>query len=136
MKNINDLVNKQLVESIKSYDKLSDAVYDFLHLNTEKHNVWVVTKQKTLTLLTDNPYLATQLRYQQKNICMHINQKFLMQLNIIKVKIVPPKGIREKVEENNFSISDKTGGVLAGIADDIDDEALKNSLLKLANKDS
>jgi hypothetical protein len=134
MKNINDLVNTQLVESIKSYDKLSNAVYDFLHLNKKKHNVWVVVKQNQLTLLTDNPYLATQLRYQQQQICLHLNQKFLMQLNTIKVKIVPPKGVREKIEESNYVISDKAGGILAGIADEIDDEDLKQSLLKLADK--
>lgn len=135
MKNINDLVNSQLVESIKSYNKLSNAVYDFLHLNKQKHNVWVVVKQQQLTLLTDNPYLATQLRYQQQNICLHLNQKFLMQLKTIKVKIVPPKGVREKVEESNFVISDKASGILVGIADEIDDIELKKSLLKLTDKD-
>jgi hypothetical protein len=135
MKNINDLVNRQLVESTKSYDKLSNTVYDFLHLNKQKHNIWVVVKQHKLTLLTDNPYLATQLRYQQQNICLHLNQKFLMQLDTIKVKIIPPEGVKEKIKESNFIISDKAGGVLAGIADQIDDEELKKSLLKLANKD-
>ena len=136
MKNINDLVNTQLVESIKSYDKLSNSVYDFLHLNKQKHNVWVVVKQQQLTLLTDNPYLATQLRYQQQNICLHLNQKFLMQLKTIKVKIVPPESVREKVEESNFIISDKASGILAGIADEINDEELKKSLLKLTDKQS
>ncbi|HIP94963.1 MAG TPA: DUF721 domain-containing protein [Leucothrix sp.] len=135
MKNINDLVNKQLVESIKSHDKLSNAVYELLHLNKKKHNVWVVAKQKKLTLLTDNPYLATQLRYQQQEICLHINKKFLMQLNTITVKIVPPKGVKEKIEESNFRVSEKAGKVLADIAKDVDDEGLKESLLKLANKD-
>ena len=134
MKNINDLVNSQLVESIKSYDKLSNAVYDFLHLNKQKHNVWVVVKQQQLTLLTDNPYLATQLRYQQQNICLHLNQKFLMQLKTIKVKIVPPEGTKKKAEESNFIISDKASGILAGIADEIDDEELKKSLLNLTDK--
>ena len=136
MKNINDLVNTQMVESIKNYDKLSDAVYRFLHLNKKKHNVWVVVKQQQLTLLTDNPYMATQLRYQQQNICLHLNQKFLMQLNTIKIKIIPPKGVREKVEENNFIISDKACGILVGIADEIDDKELKQSLLKLADNNS
>ncbi len=125
-----------MIESIKSYDKLSSTVYEFLHLNKKKHNVWVVVKQKKLTLLTDNPYLATQLRYQQQNICLHLNQKFLMQLNTIKVKIIPPEGVKEKVAESNFIISDKASGVLAGIADQIDDEELKKSLLRLADKES
>lgn len=134
MKNFNDLVNKQLAESIKSYDKLSNAVYDFLHLNKQKHNVWVVVKKQQLTLLSDNPYLATQLRYQQQAISTHLNKKFLLQLKQVKVKIIPPSTTRKKVEESNFIISEKAEKILAGIANDIDDEELKQSLLKLANK--
>lgn len=58
-----------------------------------------------------------------------------MQLNTIKVRIVPPKGVKEKTEESNFRISKKASGVLADIAKDVDDEGLKESLLKLANKE-
>ena len=133
MKKFNDLVNPQLVESIKSYDKLSNAVYEFLHLNPQKHKVWVVVKQQKLTLLTDNPYLATQLRYQQQNISTELNKKFLLQLKQVKVKIVPPTSVKETIEESNYLISDKAGEILSGIADDINDEGLKRSLLKLAN---
>jgi len=134
MKNINDLVNTQLVESVRSYDKLSNAVYEILHLNKQKHNIWVVVKQQSLTMLTDNPYLATQLRYQQQSISLELNKKFLLQLKQVKVRIIPPRGVKEKVETSNFQVSEKARGILSDIAHDIDDEELKQSLLKLANK--
>ena len=134
MKNINSLVNSTLARSIKSYDKLSNAVYSLLHLNKEKHNIWVVVKQQNLTILTDNPYLGTQLQYQQQAICNELNRKFLLQLKTTKVKIVPPRMKKEKVKEDLFVISDKAGSILSSIAELIEDKELKESLNKLAKR--
>ncbi len=131
MKKASDLVNRQLTRSIQSYDKLSNSVYEMLHLNKEKHNVWVVVKQQQLTLMTDNPYLATQLRYQQDQIRDKLNRKFLLELKKSKVKIVPPTMKRERPKEERFLITKKTGKVLESIAEMIDDDELRASLKKL-----
>jgi len=135
MKRITDLVNNQLIRSIKSYDKLSDSVYEMLHLNKEKHNVWVVIKQQQLTIMTDNPYLGTQLRYQQDNIRDNLNRLYLLELKKSKVKIVPPRAKNEKAKKERFIINEKTGRVLKSIANDIEDDELRESLIKLAVKD-
>lgn len=134
MKKISDLVNNQLSQSIKSYDKLSLSVYEMLHLNKEKHNLWVVVKHQQLTILTDNPYLGTQLRYQQDTIRTALNRKYLMELKKTKIKIVPPTMKRQKVIEKRFVITEKTTQVLASIAEDIEDEGLRNSLRNLGKK--
>ena len=131
MKNISQLINSQLTRSIKSNDKLSEFVYELMHLNKDKHNLWVVVKQQTLTLMTDNPYLGTQLSYQQEAICNGINKKFLLELKSSKVKIVPPTGNPVKMKQDLYRVSDKASGALAGIADEINDEELKAALLKL-----
>ena len=131
MKKASDLVNRQLTRSIQSYDKLSNSVYEMLHLNKEKHNVWVVVKQQQLTLMTDNPYLATQLRYQQDQIRDKLNREFLLELKKSKVKIVPPTMKRERPKEERFLITKKTGKVLESIAEMIDDDELRASLKKL-----
>lgn len=133
MKNINDLVNSQLSSRIKSNDKLSDFVYSLLHLNKEKHKLWVITKQQKLTILTDNPYLATQINYQKETIFQELNRRYLLNLKTSKVKIIPPTGSVEKIKEERFVISKKTSEVLKNIAGDIEDEALKQQLLKLSN---
>ncbi len=135
MKKISDLVNRQLTRSIKSYDKLSNSVYEMLHLNKDKHNIWVVVKQQQLTLMTDNPYLGTQLRYQQDHIRDKLNRQFLLELKKSKVKIVPPTAERPKIKEERFVITKKAGKVLESIAEMIDDDELRASLKKLGNRD-
>jgi len=134
MKKASDFVNSQFSRSIETYDKLSTSVYELMHLNKEKHNVWVVVKQQQLTILTDNPYLGTQLQYQQQTICDALNRQFLLELKKTKVKIIPPKAIREKKQEPRFVISDRASDALECIAKDIGDAELKASLLKLTKK--
>jgi len=136
MKNINQLVNSQLTGSIKNYDKLSDFVYKLMHLDKTKHNLWVITKQQQLTLMTDNPYLGTQLQYQMNVICAEINKHFLLQLKKTKVKIVPPTATPTKVVNNLYEIGEQASKTLANIAEEIEDEELKNSLLKLTENKS
>ena len=131
MKKISDLVNHQLTQSVKSYDKLSLSVYEMLHLNKEKHNLWVVVKQQQLTLLTDNPYLGTQLRYEQDNIRNALNRQYLLELKKSKVKIVPPTAKRQRIKEKRFVITTKTTKILGSIADEIEDKELRDSLKNL-----
>ncbi len=134
MKNINQLVNSQLTESIKTYDKLSDFVYKLMYLDKSKHNLWVITKQHQLTLLTDNPYLGTQLQYQTNAICEALNKHFLLELKKTKVKIIPPSTTPVKPANKLYDIGEKASKTLANIAEEIDDEDLKKSLLKLTKK--
>ena len=134
MKNINDLINSQLTRSIKTNDKLSDFVYGLLHLKKEKHNLWVNTKQQKLTILTDNPYLATQINYQKDTICKEVNRKFLMTLKQSSVKIIPPTGTKQKKQEECFKMSGKTAEMMMDIASDIQDTELKKQLMSLVNK--
>ena len=134
MKNFKHLVNSELTKSIENYDKLSEFVYELMHLDKKKHNVWVVTKRQQLTLMTDNPHLGTQLRYQQAAICDALNRNFLMELKTAKVKIVPPTAKTETKKMDLYKVGRKASEILASIAYEIEDEELKNSLLKLANK--
>lgn len=134
MKNINDLIHSQMTSSIKTNDKLSNFVYGLLHLKKEKHNLWVISKQQKLTILTDNPYLATQINYQKDTICKELNRKFLMNLKHTNVKIVPPTGTKEKKQEECFKMSGKTAEMMQDIANNIEDTDLKKQLMRLVNK--
>ncbi len=102
-----------------------------MHLDKSKHNLWVITKQQQLTLLTDNPYLGTQLQYQMNVICAEMNKHFLLELKKTKVKIVPPSAAPVKSDNKLFEIGEKSSKILANIAEEIDDEELRKSLLKL-----
>jgi len=134
MKNFTQLVNAELTKSIENYDKLSAFVYELMHLDKQKHNVWVVTKRQQLTLMTDNPYLGTQLRYQQDAICTGLNRQFLMQLKTAKVKIIPPTAELERKKQDLYIVGEKAGAILSSIASEIEDNELKDALLKLANQ--
>ena len=134
MKNFKHLVNSELTKSIENYDELSAFVYELMHLDKKKHNVWVVTKRQQLTLMTDNPYLGTQLRYQQAAICEALNRNFLMELKTAKVKIIPPTAELEKKKQDLYKIGGKASEILTSIANEIEDEELKLSLLKLTNR--
>ena len=134
MKNFNHLVNYELTRSIENYDKMSDFVYKLMHLDKQKHNVWVVTKQQQLTLMTDNPYLGTQLRYQQETICEALNRNFLLELKKTKVKIIPPSAEFKQEKKDLYKVGAKASEVLASIANEIEDAELKILLLNLANK--
>ena len=134
MKNFKYLVNSDLTKSIESYDKLSTFIYQLMHLDSKKHNVWVVTKRQQLTLMTDNPYIATQLRYQQATICDALNRKFLMQLKTVNVKIIPPTGELEKKKQDLYKVGKNASKSLTSIANDIEDDELRLALLKLTNK--
>jgi hypothetical protein len=135
MKKFNHLVNSELTKSIENYDKLSTFVYELMHLDKQKHNVWVVTKRQQLTLMTDNPYLGTQLRYQQSAICEAINRNFLMELKTAKVKIIPPTAELKKEKQDLYRVGGKASKILTNIANEIEDDELRLSLLKLANQD-
>ena len=134
MKKFQHLVNSELTKSIENYDKQSAFVYELMHLDPKKHSVWVVAKRQQLTLMTDNPYLGTQLRYQQAKICEELNKKFLMQLTGSKVKIIPPSVERKKKEQDLYKVGVKASEILRNIANEISDDELKESLLKLAGK--
>lgn len=134
MKNFKHLVNTELTNNIEKHDKLSAFVYKLMYLDSKKHNVWVVTKRLQLTLMTDNPYLGTQLRYQQTAICEALNRNFLMELKTIKVKIIPPTTEFKKKKQDLYTIGAKAGDILTSIANEIKDDELKASLLKLANQ--
>ncbi len=134
MKNFKHLVNSELTKSIENYDKLSAFVYELMHLDKHKHSVWVVTKRQQLTLMTDNPYLGTQLRYQQAAICEALNRNFLMQLKTTKIKIIPPTAELKKKKQDLYTVGGKASEILTSIANEIEDDELKNSLLKLANQ--
>jgi len=136
MKNFQHLVNTELTKSIENYDKLSNFIYEMMHLDKNKHNVWVVAKLQKLTIMTDNPYLGTQLRYQQNAICDALNRNFLMELKQSKIKIIPPTVALKKEEKDLYAIGNQASQVLRNIANEIEDKDLKNSLLKLTNREN
>ncbi len=131
MKNLRNLVNADIARSINIQDKLSKTVYEILNIDKNAHNVWAVVKQQKLTLVTDHPIMASQLNFQKDNIRDELNRRLLLELKTTQIKIAPPTAMRKNKKKKRFIISENSAKSLQGIADMIDDEELRESLLQL-----
>ncbi len=134
MKKLPSLVNADIARSINIQDKLSKMVYEILNIDINSHNIWAVVKQQRLTLVTDHPIMATQLNYQKDMIRDQLNRRLLLELKSAQIKIAPPKARRKIQKEKRFVISETAAKSLQGIANTIDDDELKKSLLQLSTR--
>ena len=132
MKRSNQLVNKQLVQHLDKLNELSDSVASLLQIDREIHTLWVSVKKNRLLLMTDDSSFATQLRFQQALIQQYINQKFLIKLKGVKIKVIAatPQAY-EQVKEKCFRMSLQNASVLSYMAEDIDDDEVRESLRRL-----
>jgi hypothetical protein len=131
MKKLRSLVNADIARSINIQDKLSKMVYEILDIDINAHNIWAVVKQQQLTLVTDHPIMATQLNFQKDMIRDQLNRRLLLELKSAQIKIAPPKAMRKIPKGKRFVISETSAKSLQGIAEMIDDDELKESLLQL-----
>jgi hypothetical protein len=134
MKNLRNLVNADIARSINIQDKLSKTVYEILNLDINAHNIWAVAKQQKLTLLTDHPIMASQLNFQKEMIREELNKRLLLELKTAQIKIAPPTALRKIQKKKRFVITETSAKSLQGIAEMIDDEELKQSLLQLSRQ--
>lgn len=135
MKKPKQLVNKQLTQHLDELNVLSDSVASLLQIDRKIHTLWVSIKKNKLLLMTDDSSFATQLRFQQALIQQHINQKFLIKLKEVKIKVIAPKPqAHEQVKKKCFRISAQNARVLSSIAKDIDDDELRERLRRLGRK--
>jgi hypothetical protein len=135
MKKSKQLVNKQLAQHLDELNALSDSVASLLQIDRKIHTLWVSVKKNKLLLMTDDSSFATQLRFQQALIQQYINQKLLIKLKAVKIKVIAAKPqAYEPVKEKCFRISAQNASVLSYIARDIDDDELRESLRRLGRK--
>ena len=135
MKKSKQLVTKHIAQHLGELNELSDSVASLLQIDRNMHTLWVSIKKNKLLLMTDDSSFATQLRFQQALIQQHINQKFLIKLKDVKIKVIAAKPQAfEQVKEKCFRISSQTASVLSYIAEDIDDDELRESLRRLGRK--
>jgi hypothetical protein len=106
-----------------------------LQIDRKLHTLWVSIKKNKLLIMTDDSSFATQLRFQQALIQQHINQKLLIKLKEVKIKVIAAKPQAHEVAKPKcFRISSQTANVLSYIAEDIDDNEIRESLQRLGKK--
>ena len=89
-------------------------------------------KNNELTLLTAKSTQATQIRYRQRNIISTLRRRGL-EVSSLKIKVQPIFSAK-KPEDSERYLTPRNASQLQQTAAYIEDEALKNALLKLSNR--
>jgi len=95
MKQVKQLPNAYINESIKNIDRLSERVCEYTQIDPKQHKLHVLQRQQEIIIIVEDSILAGQLRYQQKAILTDLNQSLLREYRTIKIKLSPPKMIRK-----------------------------------------
>lgn len=136
MNKMQSFVDLRLVERLRHVDNLSKEVYESLNLSPEKHNLWAVKSMRVLTILTDDSILATHLRLGQNTIRNYFRQQHQVNFDTVTVKMTMPSPQPVKKEKRASKISQQSARILTSIANGIDDDELKEQLIRLAQQDN
>lgn len=136
MKEPKQFITAYIFQRLGDLNDLSDSVASLLQVDRDIDTLWVSIEKNKLLLMTDDSVFASQLRFQQDLICQYLNQKLLIRLKNVKIKImVANNRIKEKPKpkERHFYISPQTANILSYIAESIDDDELGESLRRLGS---
>jgi len=133
MKKSKQLISEHIVQHLGELNELSESVADLLQIDRNIHSLWVSIKKNKLLIMTDDSPFATQLRFQQMIIRQHINQKLLIKLSAVKIKVIATNAFlrREKRQQRCYRISTDAGNILSHIAEGIEDKEISACLKRL-----
>lgn len=130
MERINRLIHPELTERIDQFDKLTAEISRFLSLPLE-NRVWPILKNNQLTLLTDDPHLATQARFQQQTLSKHLSKCLNFKIRGVHIKLISLPLARFDQKINRFALSDDAANTMNNIAQGIDDIELQEAVMRL-----
>lgn len=130
MEKINHLIHKDITERLEQLDKLTIEVENFLSLPIVD-SIWPVLKNQRLTLFTDDPNLATQIRFQQQSLGKHLSKRLNLKISAVNIKLISFPLASKGQKNNSYHMSSKAALVTQSIANNIENEDLKQAILKL-----
>jgi len=131
MKTVSQSVNPHLIKRLKEIDDLKYDLCKALNIDPETTSLWPIINKKSLTLLTDTPILATQIRFQQKWILSFLKQKHALNITDMNTKLLPPQKASSISGKKPINMGNSTKNTIASIANSINDEDLSKSLMNL-----
>jgi hypothetical protein len=131
MEKISRLINTGLTERLEQVDRLAVEIGLFLSLPTAD-SIWPILKHSRLTLLTDDPHLAVQIRFQQNTLSKHLSKRLNLKISALHIKLIsfPIASFEQKY--NGFRLSNDTALVVQSIAKSIDDKELQDAVIRLS----
>ena len=95
-------------------------------------NQWTSLKNNDLTLLTAKSTQATQIRYRQRSIISALRRRGL-EVSSLKIKVQPIFSAK-KPEDSERYLTPQNASQLQQTAAYIEDESLRNALIKLSKR--
>ena len=96
--------------------------------------MWVVRDLKTLTVLTSDSILATRLRLEQQQIINYFNNHSTFIIDTLQVKMTMPKMTKRQKIRKTYQISERNVKIVSSIAEGIEDDELREGLLRITRK--
>ena len=134
MKKIRTLVDRKLVERLNHVDSLTKIIFDAMGLPEKKHQLWAIKDCRKMTIMTNDSILATRLRLDQQQIINYINNHSALIIDSIKIKMTMPEMARRETQRQTYHLSVKSMNTITSIAEGIDDDELRESLLRIARQ--
>jgi hypothetical protein len=132
MKKSKQLISQHIVQHLSELNELSESVADLLQIDRSIHSLWISIKKNKLLIMTDDSLFATQLRFQQMIIRQHLNQKLLIKLSAVKIKVIAANALHhEERKRGCYHISTHAGNILSHIAEGIEDKEISACLKRL-----
>lgn len=122
-------------QRLNQLDQLTQAIEEFISMPLE-NRVWPMIRGRKLTLLTDDPHLATQARFMEKQLCKHINTKLCLRITGVDIKVMSLPLARKRKGMSRKKASPQTTEIVRSIADSIEDPELQAALRRLIDTDS
>lgn len=131
MKKINSFINPTIQKQLTQLDKLTTLVNQFFSISMD-YRVWPLIKHQRLLLLTDDPHLATQARFQQTALCKHLSKCLDTTIRGLDIKLISLPLASFEQKKDRFQLSTDAAKIVGSIAQGIDDEDLKATILRLS----
>ena len=97
-------------------------VCGFLEINANQHNLHAISKRQELVIIVDQPILANQLKYQQREVLNHLNQSLLREYKTIKIKLSPPSMVKIAKKKVSKPLREDINELLNAVRKDLDIE--------------
>ncbi len=136
MKKVDYLIKGNFIsQRLNQFDQLTQAIEEFVSMPLE-NRVWPMIRGRRLTLLTDDPHLATQARFMEKQLCKHINTKLGLRIIGVDIKVMSLPLARKRDAMGRKKASPQTTEIVRSIADSIADPELQAALKRLIDTDT
>ena len=114
---------------------LENKLLSFLESPLDSHCKVANYSNDTIILLSDSPGWAAKLRYCTPAILNYLRTECqLSSLKTIRIKVNPPTSLKHSTQTRRLSLSPSSADFISQVANNMTDENLRFSLLKIAQQ--